>query len=301
MKWELKDASELRKKHPYSFFRPSDAALASIQRGDLVLVYLMVDMGNGDAFSQKAYVRVNDRDEHGNYYGYFENSSTFEDGVECVIRPENVVNVEGGCEFADADMMELCFKGCFVSENIFDKGMQATRFVREEPRADCKTRLGDDDSGWRILSGESDCELRPSLLGTILSQDDSCLPFLNSPVGSAYERVGNGREFVQTDSVPELAGAKKVTPELFDDATVVEHLSRLPKKLLDFWMGGLAKLNSAKGSPAPKDLSALSNEDFQLMKGWLCYAYEDQVSSKGRAAGDWRISDTFVKRMLGEG
>ena len=149
-------------------------------------------------------------------------------------------------------------------------------------------------AGWRIFSGNGDDELVPTMLGTLLSKDDSFLQLLSSPVGSTFERVGKGREFVQTDSAPEIVGAKEFMPEFFDDATVVEHLARIPGRLLDHWMGLLADLNSSRGSPVPKDLSGLSPEDLSFLKALLCDVYGDQISWKRRAAGDWKISDAFM-------
>ena len=86
---------------------------------------------------------------------------------------------------------------CFASNEITVDGKQIGFMYKEET---------DDlyDTGWRFLSGEETQEYLDNPdninifdINTICNYDPDIIPFLNSPVGSAYEKNEEGK-FVST-------------------------------------------------------------------------------------------------------
>ena len=76
---------------------------------------------------------------------------------------------------------------CLVTHRVLHEGAPVGYLYREEPDTD-------DDSGWRILSGdESEAYVAESdniscvSLGAVLREDDRILDLLDAPIGSSFE------------------------------------------------------------------------------------------------------------------
>lgn len=89
--------------------------------------------------------------------------------------------------------------GCFATDMITVEGLPVGFMYREEP---------DDviDSGWRFMSGHESQDyvddpdnLAIYDVNTIANYDADIVPFLDAPVGSAFERVDGTGEFVEVD------------------------------------------------------------------------------------------------------
>ncbi|HWL06867.1 MAG TPA: DUF2185 domain-containing protein [Planctomicrobium sp.] len=85
---------------------------------------------------------------------------------------------------------------CFASNMITVDGYAVGVMYREEPE-------DEEDSGWRFLSGGEDQEYLDNPengalydLNAIANFDDDIVPFLDAPVGSAFERTEDTGEFV---------------------------------------------------------------------------------------------------------
>lgn len=88
--------------------------------------------------------------------------------------------------------------GCIATDMITVEGKRVRFMYREAPSSEV-------DSGWRFLSGfESDDYMQdPSKhavydVNTIANYDRDIVPFLDAPIGSAYERP-TGDVFVEVD------------------------------------------------------------------------------------------------------
>jgi hypothetical protein len=86
--------------------------------------------------------------------------------------------------------------GCFASDRIVVDGQPVGFMYREEQ--DFKG-----DGGWRYFSGSEsdDYANNPENIGiydvnTIANYDPSIIPFLDAPVGSAFEKSQDGTSFV---------------------------------------------------------------------------------------------------------
>lgn len=88
---------------------------------------------------------------------------------------------------------------CLASDMITVAGNKVGYMYRETPDTE-------PDSGWRFLSGEESQEYLddPDHLGlydvnTIANYDPEIIPFLDEPIGSAYERVLEGKGFQKVE------------------------------------------------------------------------------------------------------
>lgn len=89
--------------------------------------------------------------------------------------------------------------GCFASDMITVGGSKVGYMYREGPDFDV-------DSGWRFLSGTESQEylddpgnLQIYDVNTIANYDPDIVPFLDQPVGSAFERQQSTGTFAATD------------------------------------------------------------------------------------------------------
>jgi hypothetical protein len=91
--------------------------------------------------------------------------------------------------------------GCFASDMITVQGKQVRFMYREKP--DFKA-----DSGWRFFAGSESQEYTDNAnnsgiydVNTIANYDPEIVPFLDAPIGSAFEK-SDGKHFVAVDFKP---------------------------------------------------------------------------------------------------
>ena len=94
-------------------------------------------------------------------------------------------------------------EGCLASDRITKGGFKVGYMYREEPSE------GKPDSGWRFLAGDEDDEytnnpnnLHLFAINTICNYDKDIIPYLKSPIGSAYIRVSNDGFEIDDGSKP---------------------------------------------------------------------------------------------------
>ncbi|KAF0812273.1 hypothetical protein IGB42_03263 [Andreprevotia sp. IGB-42] len=88
---------------------------------------------------------------------------------------------------------------CFATDRILVDGAPVGFMYREEPE-------DKEDSGWRFLAGDESDEYmdNPKYLGvyktnTLANYDPTIVALLDSPVGSAFERLPDGDEFYEVE------------------------------------------------------------------------------------------------------
>lgn len=91
------------------------------------------------------------------------------------------------------------YGGCFATDMITVDGRKVGYMYREEPDNDV-------DSGWRFMSGrESDDYMDDAAnhgvydVNTIANYDPEIIPFLDAPIGSAFERKNGKGRFVEVE------------------------------------------------------------------------------------------------------
>jgi hypothetical protein len=89
------------------------------------------------------------------------------------------------------------YGACFATDMITVDGRRVVFMYREAPDRDI-------DSGWRFMSGSESDEYMNNAdnhaiydVNTIANYDPDTVPFLNAPVGSAFERENDVGEFVE--------------------------------------------------------------------------------------------------------
>ena len=95
--------------------------------------------------------------------------------------------------------------GCIASNRVMRDGMMIGYMYREEPIE------GKPDSGWRFFAGDEDDEYNDNpdnfhiySIGTVTEIEKDIMPFLNSPVGSAFIRDENG-DIIPDDGETEIS------------------------------------------------------------------------------------------------
>lgn len=100
----------------------------------------------------------------------------------------------------DIEQLTLVKGGCFATDRITVEGLPVRFMYREEPESQ-------DDTGWRFCSAideDEDYMENPENIGffdvnTIANYDRSIIPYLMSPVGSAFEKPPEADEFEPTE------------------------------------------------------------------------------------------------------
>lgn len=93
-------------------------------------------------------------------------------------------------------------EGCIVSDKITKEGFKVGYMYRDEPNSDYP------DSGWRFYAGNEDDYTGNSsnyhvfAINTVCNYDNDIIPYLHSPVGTAFIRVANGKFEVDDGSKP---------------------------------------------------------------------------------------------------
>jgi hypothetical protein len=94
------------------------------------------------------------------------------------------------------------YGGCFATDMITVEGRKVRFMYREEPDNDV-------DSGWCFTAGSESDEYMDDAanlaiydVNTIANYDPDIIPFLDAPIGSAFEREDADEEFEEVDFQP---------------------------------------------------------------------------------------------------
>ena len=94
-------------------------------------------------------------------------------------------------------------EGCVVSDKITKEGYKVGYMYREEPNPNYP------DSGWYFLAGDEDDNYMNDsdnhhilAINTVCNCDQDIIPYLHSPVGTAYIRSANGKFEIDDGTKP---------------------------------------------------------------------------------------------------
>jgi hypothetical protein len=102
--------------------------------------------------------------------------------------------------------------GCFATDMITVEGRKVGYMYREEPR-------NAQDSGWIFTAGQESHDYMGDAanygiydVNTIVNYDPEIMPFLDAPVGTAFERREMSGRFAQVEGEPWERGTKQLPP-----------------------------------------------------------------------------------------
>lgn len=198
--WHLEDVSEVALTHKYTFFCPSAEEIAKVRVGELVkLIFVFASEDPSAARAERMWVEVLSIGSTGEFTGRLRNEPryikdlSYDDLVSFDRR--HVINTEHD---DDDNLVNRYLALCFVTNRVLREGAPVGYLYREDPD-------NDKDSGWRIMVGDETDEYMDDhhnvalvSLGAVLNRDDSILPFLDAPTGSAFQRDPMTGLFVST-------------------------------------------------------------------------------------------------------
>jgi hypothetical protein len=197
--WALEDASVLAARHPYTFYKPSAQAIERLQPGDIVKLIFTFTAVDAPVSAERMWVIINSVNG-GQFVGALDNDPFHIKGLVAGDRIEfdsrHIVQVS--IDDPVPDPTGPYWARCFVTNRVLKDGHPVGYLYREKPAADDP----DDDSGWRILSGdESDAYMDDPAntsyvaLGAVLRRDDSILELLTISAPCAFVREGPTGEY----------------------------------------------------------------------------------------------------------
>lgn len=203
--FRLANGEALAAKAPYTFFIPTRAEREAIVPGVLVKLVFEYLWDSRKLNGERMWVRVTHVDG-AEMTGLLDNrpyEEGLEEGMVVNFSPANAVEIEwGGAPHPEAPAPRQFWERCFVDECVVEGAVPVGFLYREEPDLE-----GSDekypDSGWRIRGRETgdpgdDLDSRKIAyvaLGAVLNEDDSILPLLDAPVGSAFLRDFDSGEY----------------------------------------------------------------------------------------------------------
>lgn len=208
--FRLRNAEELAAESPYTFFIPSRAQREAVDVGDLAKLVFEYQWEVKQFGAERMWVKVCAREGAG-YVGMLDNRP-FEEGLEegMIVNfgPEHIVAIEWDDEARcpPEEPHREYWQRCYVDRCVLSDGVPVEYIYREEPETPDEDGK-DPDSGWRIRGRESG-DPEDSLdkrkisyvaLGVVLNRDDSFLPLIDAPVGSAFARNFESGEYEPSD------------------------------------------------------------------------------------------------------
>jgi hypothetical protein len=195
--WSLEDAAEVAARAPYTFYRPSAAALARLEPGNLVKLIFRFDPEDPkQPAAERMWVKITSVNGD-RFAGVLDNDPVCIKGLAAGDRiafsSRHIINTD--LKDPVADPTGPYNVRCFVTKRVLKERRPIGYFYREEPDSD-------KDSGWRILCGDETDDyldepgnIEYVALGAVLNIDDSILELLAAPAPCAFLRDPVGGEF----------------------------------------------------------------------------------------------------------
>jgi hypothetical protein len=199
----IADPRPMARENPYTFQLPTAEEIAHLAPGHSVkLIFRSLPEG-ADYAAERMWVTITHRDGE-KFLGDLDNEPLdipqLSPGDEVSFAAHQIIGVfwadaADRARFEDPES-DRWFARAEVDPRITRDGAPV-RYIRREPPVDSD---GDNpDTGWRILSEpEGDwraMETTPCAIGLVLNRDDSILPYLDAPVGSAFRRTDDQESF----------------------------------------------------------------------------------------------------------
>ena len=198
-RYRLTDPRPLAAQFPYTFFLPSPAELDAVGRGDLVkLIFELVPPGN-EWGAERMWVEVTEAgaDRIKGNLDSIPAEAALDLGEEVVFERHHIIQIDWQRPEAapPAGEHREYWDRCLVDTCVIDGTRPVEYLYRETPDMD---QEGDEhpDSGWRIRGeqgedADEEMEERTAAyvaIGVVLNRDDSWLPLIDAPTGSAFMR-----------------------------------------------------------------------------------------------------------------
>lgn len=192
--WYLEDAREIAATAKYTFYKPPPEILAKVAVGEHVKLIFAFQSDDPEApGAERMWVIVESIDGEGSYTGRLDNEPRHIEDLELgdlvSFRDFHIIQTSHEDE---NNLVKRLLARCFVTNRVLRDGVRVGRLYRESPDEER-------DSGWRILAGDESEEYLDETdnvayvsLGAVLNCDDSFLPCLGSPVGTAFKRDESG-------------------------------------------------------------------------------------------------------------
>ncbi|WOF44459.1 DUF2185 domain-containing protein [Sphingopyxis indica] len=201
-RYEIEDPRPIAAEAPYTFYLPSENELLAVSPGDLVKLIFRSIPDSSEWGAERMWVIVTAA-EGAWLTGTLDNHPLdmpqLKAGDRVTFARGHIIDIDWSEDRATppptAPARREYWDRCFVDDQILDGRLKVEYLYREEPDP---PRDGDKypDSGWRFR-----CDTRgltkeeyenPSFsyiaIGKVLNADDSWLPLIDAPVGSAYLR-----------------------------------------------------------------------------------------------------------------
>lgn len=195
--WHLDDAAVIAAAAPYTFYKPSQQAIALLRPGNLVkLIFPFVSHDPKAPLAERMWVRI-ERVEQDCFLGVLDNDPRHITDLKAgdAIEFEGRHIVETDIDDPEPDPTASYRLKCLVTRRVLEDGHRVGYLYRQQPDQE-------DDSGWRITVGDETQEYMADSkncayvsLGEVLSVDDSFRDLLGSASPCAYAREKSTGEF----------------------------------------------------------------------------------------------------------
>lgn len=186
--WELRDASEIARLYPYTFWKPSDQLVALLKPGDFVkLIFDLAAPGDDEPAGERMWVEITERSPDG-FIGRLDNEPQYISGLERgAIIPFTATHIiDSSIKDTAPDPTLKWQRRCFATNRILQDGQKVGFFFRDAP-------IRPTDSGWQFMSGEESQNylddarnLQVVSLGAVLRCDDRMVDLLDLPAPIAF-------------------------------------------------------------------------------------------------------------------
>ena len=195
--WRLTDAVESQRRHPYTFFKPSDATIGRLGVGHQVKLIFEFDNSDPEGWSaERMWVTIRQVDGD-RFQGELDNQpsqlAALRLGDPVAFEARHIIQTD--IPETGPDTVEQYRVRCFVTARVLYDGQRAAYLYREDPEQE-------NDSGWRIMAGDEDDAYMDDedhvfyvSLGAVLNKDDAFVQLLDAPVGSVFERSSETGRF----------------------------------------------------------------------------------------------------------
>ena len=179
--WWLDDAQQIADENPYTFYKPSSEAIATLGPGNMVkLIFRFPALGRNTPTGERMWVEITKIGDD-SYEGTLANQPYYMKGLKhgdkISFKQKHVISLD--IDDQQSGDHDRYFKRCFVTNRILRDGVKAKYIYKEEPDQE-------DDSGWRIVEGDEPDEYMENpdnisyvAIGIILNQDNSFVHLLD--------------------------------------------------------------------------------------------------------------------------
>lgn len=190
--WQVKKAA------PYSYYLPSSMEIEALQIDDRAkLIFRSLPAGR-EWEAERMWVKITERTAS-TFYGVLESTPSdmpqLKIGHVVKFEAYHIIDYESNLDIPRPPSKRWFWERCMVDNCVLDEGVPVYYIYREEPDLD-KEGDTEPDSGWRIrgdyrnLEDEAFAVRKASYIAIakVFNQDDSWLPLIDSPIGSAFIR-----------------------------------------------------------------------------------------------------------------